>query len=75
MNAMKILAIILVAAGILALVYGGFSYTQDRKAVDLGPIEFSVKEKKRVSVPVWAGVGAIIVGGLLLAFGGRRTAR
>lgn len=75
MNALKILAIVLIVAGILALVYGGFSYTQDRKAVDLGPIEFSVKEKKRVSVPVWAGVGAIVAGGLLLAFGGGRAAR
>ena len=55
----------------LALAYGGFSYTDDTTAVKLGPLELSVKEKKTVNVPVWAGVGAIVVGGLLLAFGGK----
>ena len=38
----------------------------------LGPLEFSVKEKETVNVPVWAGVGAIVVGGLLLLLGGKR---
>lgn len=72
MNATKLIGILLLAAGVLALVYGGFSYTKDSSSVKLGPIELAVKEKERVNVPVWAGVGAIVVGGLLLAFGGRR---
>ena len=68
---MKIVAILLIVAGALALVYGGFSYTRDKTAVKLGPLEVSVKEKETVNVPVWAGVGAIVVGGLLLVLGGR----
>lgn len=72
MNLNKLVGIVLLAAGALALVYGGFSYTKDTTAVKLGPLELSVKEKASVNVPVWAGVGAIVVGGLLLAFGGKR---
>jgi len=72
MNATKIVAIALLVAGVLALVYGGFSYTKDTTAVKLGPIELSVKENKTLNVPVWAGVGAIVVGGLLLVLGGRK---
>lgn len=66
MSAMKIVAIILIVAGILGLVYGGITYTKKTHDVDLGPVEFSVKEKETVNVPVWAGVGAVIAGVLLL---------
>jgi len=68
---MKIVAILLIVLGALALAYGGFSYTDDKTAVKLGPLELSVKEKRTVNVPVWAGVGAVVLGGLLLAFGGK----
>lgn len=69
MNAVKMLAVVLVVAGVLALAYGGFSYTKDTTQVKLGPIELSVKEKKTVNVPLWAGIGAILAGGALLLFG------
>jgi uncharacterized membrane protein YidH (DUF202 family) len=72
MNAVKLIAIALIAAGILGLAYGSFSYTKDTHDVKLGPIELTVKEKQTVNIPVWAGVGAIVVGGLLLAFGGTK---
>ncbi|BDT69689.1 hypothetical protein os1_38810 [Comamonadaceae bacterium OS-1] len=72
MNALKLVAVTLIAAGVLALVYGSFSYTKDTTAVKIGPLELSVKEKETVNVPVWAGVGAIVVGGLLLAFGSKK---
>jgi len=72
MNINRIVAIALIVAGALALLYGGFSYTKDTTAVKLGPIELSVKENKTVSVPMWVGIGAIVVGGLLLVLGGRR---
>ena len=68
---MKIIAIALIVAGLLGLLYGGFSYTRDKTAVKLGPLELSVKERETVNVPVWLGVGAIVVGGLLLVFGSR----
>lgn len=66
MNPLKILAIVLVIAGILGLVYGGLTYTKSSHETKIGPIEFSVKDKETVNIPVWAGVGAIVVGGALL---------
>lgn len=66
MSSTKIAAIILIIAGALALAYGGFTYTKDTHDVKLGPIELSVKEKKTVNIPMWAGIGAIVLGGVLL---------
>jgi multidrug transporter EmrE-like cation transporter len=73
MNAVKVVAIVLIVAGILGLAYGGFSYTRQTHEVKLGPIEMSVQERESVNVPVWAGVGAILIGGGLLFFGGRKV--
>lgn len=73
MNAVKIAAIVLIVGGILGLVYGGFTYTRQTHETRLGPIELSVKDKQTVNVPVWAGVGAIVIGGVLLLFGGKRS--
>jgi hypothetical protein len=71
MNAVKIAAIVLIVAGVLGLVYGGFSYTKETHEAKLGPIELSVRDKQTVNVPVWAGVGAIVVGGVILLFGSK----
>lgn len=71
MNAIKLVAIALIVAGALGLAYGGFSYTRDTTAVKLGSVELSVKEKETVNVPIWAGIAAIIAGGLLLVFSGK----
>jgi hypothetical protein len=72
MNPIKLVALALIVAGVLGLAYGGFSYTKDTTVVKLGPIEISAKEKQQVNVPLWAGIGAIVVGGLLLVMGGRK---
>lgn len=72
MSPIKVVAVLLLVAGVLILAYGGFSYTKENTAVKVGPVELSVKEKETVNFPVWAGVGAIVVGGLLLVFGGKR---
>lgn len=66
MSPVKIVGIVLIVAGVLGLVYGGFSYTRDTHEANIGPIEFSVKEKDSVNVPMWAGVAAVVGGGLLL---------
>lgn len=71
MNPVKIAAIFLIVAGVLGLVYGGFSYTKETHEAKLGSIELSVKDKERVNVPVWVGVAAIVAGGGLLLFGGK----
>jgi uncharacterized membrane protein len=73
MNAVKIAAIVLIVGGILGLVYGGFTYTRQTHEAKLGPIELSVKDKQTVSIPVWAGVGAIVIGGALLLFGSKKS--
>ena len=66
MNAVKIIGIVLIVAGILGLAYGKFSYTKETHEAKIGSLELSVSDKETVSVPVWAGVDAIVVGGLLL---------
>lgn len=72
MNPIRLIAIVLIVAGALGLLYGGFSYTKQTHDVKLGPVEFSVKEKQDVNIPVWAGVAALVAGGLLLVFGGKK---
>jgi hypothetical protein len=71
MGPLKIVAILLLVGGIVGLVYGGFTYTKSTHDAKIGPLEFSVKDKERVNVPVWAGVAAILVGGALLLTGRR----
>ena len=66
MSARQIAAIVLIAAGVLGLMYGKFSYTKDTHEAKVGSLEFSLKEKETVNVPVWAGVGAIAAGTILL---------
>lgn len=67
----KVIAIVLLVAGTLGLIYGGFSYTKDTTVVKLGPLEITAKEKETVNIPLWLGIGAIAVGGLLLVFGSK----
>ena len=66
MSALKVVAILLIIAGIAGLVYGKFTYTQATHEAKLGPIELSVKEKKTVNIPLWTGLAAIVAGALLL---------
>lgn len=72
MKLAKLLGIALVAAGVLALVYKGFSYTEETHKAKLGPLELAVKEKERVAIPTWAGVVAIAAGAALLLVPGKR---
>lgn len=72
MNLRKILGIILLAGGTLALVYRGFEYTSEKHTAHLGPIDFEVKEKKRLDLPVWAGVVAIVAGAAFLVLPSNR---
>ncbi len=66
MNALRLGAILLIVVGTLGLVYGKFSYNRDTRNTSIGPIELSVSERRTVNVPVWAGVGAIVLGATLL---------
>lgn len=73
MSPAKIAAILLIIGGVLGLVYGGFTYTSDTHRADIGPMQLKVVEKDHIGIPIWAGIGAIVAGGLLLGFGGRKT--
>ena len=73
MNGIKIVALVLIAAGVLGLIYGGFTYTKKTHEAKIGPIEMEMKEKETVNVPVWAGVGAIVAGAALLLVGSRKA--
>jgi multidrug transporter EmrE-like cation transporter len=73
MNPVKIIGIVLIVAGVLGLLYGGFSFTKKSHDVKLGPIELSLQEKQSVNIPQWAGIAAIVAGVALLAFGGKKN--
>lgn len=66
MSATKLLAIVLIVAGIAGLMYGKFTYTKATHEAKLGPLDLTVKEKQTVNIPLWAGIAAIVAGALLL---------
>jgi len=72
MSAVKIMGIVLIVAGILGLLYGKFNYTKETHDIKLGPIEMSLEEKQTVNIPAWAGVGAIVGGGILLLYASKK---
>lgn len=69
MNGLTGLAIALMIAGGLGLAYGGFSYTKETHTADVGSLHLSVDEEQRVNIPVWLGIGALLLGGVLLVVG------
>lgn len=69
---MRVVGIILIMAGALSLVFGGFSYTQEKTVVKLGPLELNAKQTKSIDIPMWGGIAAIVVGGLMLVASGRK---
>ena len=73
MNASKLVALALIVAGVLGLAYGSFTYTKDTHKANVGPLTLSVKDKETVNVPAWAGVVAILLGGGLLFYTGKRS--
>lgn len=72
MSSIKIAAIVLIAAGVLGLVYGSFSYTKETHTAKVGALSLSVKDKENVNIPVWAGIAAVVAGGLMLVVPRRR---
>ncbi len=72
MKPVKILGAILIVLGVLALVYKGFTYTEETHKAKLGPLELAVKDKERVAIPTWAGIAAVVAGAALLLVPGRR---
>jgi hypothetical protein len=69
MNLRRLIAILLIVGGALGLAYGGFSYTKQTHQADIGPLHVALDEKQHVNIPIWAGVGAILIGAFLLMGG------
>jgi uncharacterized membrane protein YdcZ (DUF606 family) len=69
-NLKKLLAVLFVAAGVVALAYRNFQITDRTRSADLGPLE--IRMKRRVNVPVWAGVALVVVGTGLLVYERRK---
>lgn len=69
MNAQKMAGLVLLVVGALGLAYGGFSYTKEKHTADVGSLHLSIDETQRVNVPLWAGIGAMVIGGALLVMG------
>ena len=72
MSPIRIVAIVFIVAGALALAYGGFSYTKETHKAEIGPLKLQVSEKEQVNVPQWAGIGSIVLGVVLLVVGGKK---
>ena len=70
----KIFAIVLIVVGTLGVVYSGFNYPSETHEAVVGPLSLSVQETEHVAVPLWAGIGAIVIGSALLLFGSRYRA-
>jgi hypothetical protein len=71
MNSLKMVRLVLIIVGALGLAYGGFSYTKDTTAVKLGSLELKVQERETINVPLWAGIGAVVLGAALVVLGGK----
>ena len=72
MDTRKLIAILLIVGGGLSLAYGGFSFTRATHKAEIGPLKLQVTEQQDVRIPLWAGIAALVGGGLLLAGLGKR---
>lgn len=72
MSPIRIIGMLLLIAGVIAIAYGGFSYTKETHDVDLGPLEIEVEEKEHVNIPLWAGIAAVVAGTAIM-FSDRRA--
>jgi len=70
---MRVFGVVLVVLGLLALVYGGISYTKREKVVDLGPIQATTTERKQLPISPIAGGLAVLAGAVMIMAGGRRA--
>ena len=69
---MKIAAIVLIVIGVIALAYGGISYTREKKVLDIGPLEATTKTRETIPLPPVLGVAAIAGGVVLLLVSARK---
>jgi len=73
MNTLRIVAVALIVFGVLALVYGSFSYTKETHEAQIGPLQLTIKDRQTINIPVWAGVVAVAGGVGLMLYGGNKA--
>ena len=73
MNTLRIVAVVLIVFGVLALVYGSFSYTKETHEAQIGPLQLTIKDRQTINIPVWAGVVAVAGGVGLMLYGGNKA--
>ncbi len=73
MNTVKLIAIVMMVAGLLGASYGGFSYTKQTHEANIGPLKLQVVEQERVNIPLWLGLGIAVAGAVLLVAGSRKS--
>ncbi len=71
---MKLIGVLLIVFGIVALAVGGISYTKREKVIDLGPIQATADRQKTIPLSPIAGIASIAAGVALVAVGSRRAA-
>ena len=69
---MKLAAIVLIVLGVIALAYGGISYTREKKVIDIGPIEATTKTRETIPLPPVLGAAAIVGGIAMLVLSARK---
>ena len=68
----KLIGILLIAFGIVALVVGGIRYTKTEQVLKIGPIEATEEKHKEIPLPPVLGIISI-VGGIVLVVADSRT--
>ena len=71
MNVARISAGILIIIGIFGLAYGSYTYTKETHTADIGAIELSIKDRRTINIPLWAGAAAVAIGTASLLYGWR----
>ncbi|MBI2772767.1 MAG: hypothetical protein HYX47_24335 [Burkholderiales bacterium] len=72
MNTLKIIGAALIVLGLAGFFTGGFSFTKQTTAAQIGPLKLNVQERETVNFPQWLSLGAVVLGGVLLVVGFKR---
>lgn len=69
MSFRRVVAVLLIVLGVIALAWGGITYTREEKVLDVGPIEATAEKRERIPLPPILGFVAVGAGVVLLLAG------
>ena len=73
MKPLSVVGVVLVVAGLAGLILGHFSFTTEKKIIDVGPITATTEERHTIPIPDIAGIAAVVAGAVLVFVGQRRA--